>query len=193
MSKKDFPGKIIVIVAPSGTGKSSLIKELRKEFLEIEESVSCTTRPIRVGEVHGVNYFYISKEEFIQRKNNGEFLEWALVHSNYYGTLKKTVEEMLSAGKVLLFDLDVQGADSFKDIFKEKAKIIFIEPPSLQELQARLEKRGTEKPEVIAERIRNAQKELLRKNDFDYLVLNEKFENTLQDLRSIFKAIILKK
>jgi len=183
-------GKIIIIVAPSGSGKSTLIERLKKEFKSLEESVSFTTRPMRKGEVNGKNYFYISTSEFEKKISTGDFLEWAKVHSNYYGTSKDFVEQGLRSGKKLLFDVDVQGADSFKTFFGNKAKAIFIEPPSIQILEKRLKKRATDNDEVISERINNAKKELLRKNDYDFLVMNDDLDIAFSKLKEIIEKIL---
>ena len=182
-------GKLIVIVAPSGTGKSTLIKKLKDEQPEIKESVSYTTRAIRPGEDNGVNYFYIEKEDFLNKREAGFFLEWAQVHSNYYGTSIEFVENGLERGDILIFDLDVQGCDSVRKIFPE-AKIIFIEPPSVEELEKRLRGRGTESEDVIQLRLSNARKELLRKNDFDYTVVNDNFANAYESLKQVILEII---
>jgi guanylate kinase len=182
-------GKIIIIVAPSGTGKSTLIEKLQKE-VTLKWSVSCTTRPKREGEVHGKDYFFIGKEEFKTRIKNNEFLEWAEVHSNYYGTLKSFVDEGLARGDFLLFDLDVQGCDSIKKIYNQDAKVIFIEPPSVEELEKRLIKRGTDSMAVIKERVQNAREEIKRKNDFDYNLLNDNIENAYPKLKQIVLEIM---
>ncbi len=183
-------GKIIVIVAPSGTGKSTLIQRLKKECPELLESVSYTTRQTREGEVDGQHYNFISEDKFLEMKGNDEFLEWAEVHGNYYGTSKSFVEKQLSEGKVLLFDLDVQGTDSFKNYFKEKARVIFIAPPSVETLQERLLGRGTETEESLKLRLSNALGELKRKDDFDYCVINDELERAYQELVSIVKGIL---
>ena len=112
--KKNKKGKLIVIVAPSGAGKSTLIKKLKGEFPEIKESISHTTRSIRAGEKDGINYYFTAEDEFKQKIQRGEFLEWAKVHSHYYGTSHSFVENMLDQGEIILFDIDVQGADAFK-------------------------------------------------------------------------------
>ena len=183
-------GLNIVIVAPSGTGKSSLIKRVMEKYPQIEWSVSCTTRPIREGEIHGKDYFFLTKEEFEANLDDGRFIEWAKVHSNYYGTSKKFAEEGLKEGRKLLYDLDVQGADQMKEIFKEKAQVIFIEPPSVETLERRLKGRGTDSADVINERLSNAKRELLRKNDYDYLVKNDDFEQAVNDLIKVFGEIL---
>lgn len=183
-------GKLIVIVAPSGTGKSTLIERLSKDFSHLKWSVSCTTRPIRAGEVHGVNYCFITKDEFESKIKADAFIEWAQVHSNYYGTLKSFVDDGLKRGEFLLFDIDVQGADNIKKYFGNDAEVIFIEPPSVDELEKRLNKRATDAKEVIALRVANAKKELLRKNDFDHLVMNDDVDRAYQKLKAIVASII---
>lgn len=183
-------GKLIVIVAPSGTGKSTLIKKLKLQYPEITESVSYTTRKQRPGEVHGVSYFFIEKDEFLDKRDKSEFLEWAEVHGNFYGTSKKFVETCLDEGKSILFDLDVKGSDSFRAYFGDLAQIIFIAPPSVEELEKRLKNRGTESEDVINLRLSNARKELLRKNDFNYLIVNDEFEGAYQRLSDLIGKIL---
>jgi len=183
-------GKLIVIVAPSGTGKSTMIKRLKVDFPSLVESVSFTTRPIRPGEVHGQSYYFITKEEFQVMIDNNEFLEWANVHGNFYGTSKKFVEKSLNEGKHLLFDLDVQGTDSVKSYFGDKAQAIFIAPPSVEELEKRLRNRGTETTQIINIRLMNARNELLRKNDYDFLVYNEDIETAYANLVKITHEIL---
>ncbi len=190
MSKKNKAGKLIVIVAPSGTGKSTMIKRLKEDFPSLVESVSYTTRPIRNGEVHGKSYFFVSREEFLSKKEANDFLEWAEVHGNFYGTSKHFVESCLEEGQHLLFDLDVQGTDSMKNYFGTKANVIFISPPSVEELEKRLRNRGTEDTHVINIRLTNARKELLRKNDFDYLIYNDDIEQAYKSLSEITAKIL---
>ena len=190
MSNLKQAGKLIVIVAPSGTGKSTMIKRLKEDFPSLVESVSYTTRPVRPGEVNGKSYFFIGREEFLKMRDENEFLEWAEVHGNFYGTSKKFVEECLASGKHLLFDLDVQGTDSMKAYFKDRAQVIFISPPSVEELEKRLRHRGTENTQVINLRLMNAQKELLRKNDFDFLIYNDDIENAYKRLFEITQSIL---
>ena len=183
-------GKIIVIVAPSGTGKSTLIKRLKKEFPNLLESVSYTTRGIRPDEKNGESYFFVSRDEFLTMKEKGEFLEWAQVHENFYGTSKSFVEEKLKEGKFLLFDLDVQGTDSFKEYFSSKANVIFIAPPSVETLEQRLRGRGTEDEHSLNTRLTNAKKELKRQDDFDFKVINDDLERAYQDLTNIVSKVI---
>jgi guanylate kinase len=183
-------GKIIVICAPSGTGKSTLINRLKDDHPRLEWSVSCTTRPIRPNEVDGKDYHFISKEAFEKQIAQDEFIEWAKVHSNYYGTSKSFVSQGLNQGRKMLFDLDVQGADSMKKIFGHDAQVIFIEPPSVEELEKRLRSRGTDSDKVINERVANARKELARKNDYDFLILNDDVEKAYQALQTAVKKIL---
>lgn len=183
-------GRMIVICAPSGTGKSTLLSRLQSDHPELEWSVSCTTRPMRTGEVNGKDYHFISVEQFEQEIREGKFIEWARVHSNYYGTSRTFVDQGLKAGKKMLFDLDVQGADAMKEIYGDQAQVIFIEPPSVEELEKRLRTRGTESEEVIQERVANARKELERKGDFDHLVLNDNVDHAYVQLKSVVERIL---
>ena len=183
-------GKLIVIVAPSGSGKSTLIKRIKEDLPNLMESVSYTTRPVRPGEINGVHYNFISAEEFSERKKSGDFLESATVHGNFYGTSKSFVQKMTEEGKDLLFDLDVQGADSFKEFFKGDVKIVFIAPPSYEELEKRLKGRGTDKLEVIETRLENAKKELMRREDYDFMVVNDDLDRCYRELKEIFERIL---
>ncbi len=183
-------GKIIIIVAPSGSGKSTLIKMLKVDFPNLLESVSYTTRPKREGEVDGVHYFFIDKETFLEMKEKGDFIEWAEVHKNFYGTSKTFVNKKINKGYDMLFDLDVQGTDSFKNHFKDKAKAIFISPPSIEELEKRLRGRATDSKEVINVRINNAKNELKRNRDYDYQVINDDLDGAFSKLKIIFNEIL---
>jgi guanylate kinase len=183
-------GKLIVIVAPSGSGKSTLIKRLKADYPQLIESVSYTTREMRAGEKHGESYFFISKEEFIAKRDKGDFLEWAEVHTNFYGTSKQFVEDQLALGKNLLFDLDVQGTDSFKRYFDKRARAIFIAPPSVDELKNRLRGRGTDSTGVINIRLENSKIELQRKDDFDYCVVNDDLDRAYEELKKIVDSIL---
>ena len=183
-------GRMIVICAPSGTGKSTLLSRLQSDHPELEWSVSCTTRPMRAGEVHGKDYYFIPAEDFEQQISQGKFIEWAKVHSNYYGTSLTFVDQGLAAGKKMLFDLDVQGSDAMKKMYGDKAQVIFIEPPSLEELEKRLRSRGTESDKVIQERVANARHELLRKEHFDHLVLNDDVKSAYIRLKNVVERIL---
>lgn len=183
-------GKMIVICAPSGTGKSTLLNRLKADIPDLKWSVSCTTRPMRTGEVHGKDYYFIKPESFEKQIQSDEFIEWAKVHSNYYGTSKRFVTEGLLNNWKMLFDLDVQGADAMKKIYGDQAQVIFIEPPSIEELEKRLVARGTDAMEVIRERINNAQKELLHKEKYDHLVLNDDVNAAYEKLKAVVQRIL---
>lgn len=182
--------KLIIIVAPSGTGKSSLISKLRQEFKNLQWSVSATTRKKRIGETEGLDYFFVSQESFNHDIHHGKFVEWAKVHGNYYGTPRTYVENGINEGKILLFDLDIQGADSMVRDYGKYTKTIFISPPSLEVLEERLIARGTEDEETIKRRTQNAIIELQRKNDYDYLVINDDFKKAYKDLANIISEVI---
>jgi guanylate kinase len=178
-------GRLIVICAPSGTGKSTLLERLKKEHPELHWSVSCTTRPMRPGERDGVDYHYITPQDFEARIARNDFIEWAKVHSNYYGTSLGFVNEGTQEGKALLFDLDVQGADAMKKIFGARAHVIFIRPPSIDDLEKRLRGRATDPAHVIEERLKNARVELTRAHDYDSLITNDEVERAYKELASI--------
>ena len=183
---------LIIIVAPSGTGKSSLIKKIQQVMPNLQWSISTTTRKPRINEVNGLDYFFIDQEKFQKMLVNNEFVEWAKVHGNLYGTSRYFVERGIKENQTLLFDLDVQGTDSMLRDYKNYTKAIFIAPPSLATLEERLKNRGTEDEETIKERISNAASELQRKNDYDYLVLNDDFDQAFKDLILIIREIIMK-
>lgn len=187
---KTGTSNLIVICAPSGTGKTTLLARLKQERPQLNWSVSCTTRPIRPGEQNGVDYHYIDKTDFERRIGEGEFIEHARVHSNYYGTSKKFVDQGVASGKVLLFDLDVQGSDSMKRLYGDEARVIFIQPPSLEELGRRLRGRGTDAEHVIVERLNNARKEIDRAKDFDFLITNDDMERAYKELLGIIDGLL---
>ena len=176
-------------MAPSGTGKTSLIARLKEEMADIVESVSWTTRPKREGEGEGVDYIFVSRERFIQKREEGGFLEWARVHGHYYGTPIEEVRREYERGGNILFDLDVQGRDAFRKTFPE-TKVIFITPPSLADLESRLRGRGTDSEEVIRLRLANAEKELQSKANSDYIIVNDNFEKAYEKLKGIVEEII---
>jgi guanylate kinase len=181
---------MIVICAPSGTGKSTLLNRLKLDIPDLVWSVSCTTRPMRAGEVHGRDYYFIKAHNFEKQIADDEFIEWAKVHSNYYGTSKRFVNEGLDKNWKMLFDLDVQGADAMKKIYGDQAQVIFIEPPSIEELEKRLKARGTDSDEIIAERIKNARKELENKSKYDHLILNDEIESAYLKLKEVVQRIL---
>ncbi|MBZ4687054.1 MAG: guanylate kinase [Clostridia bacterium] len=181
------PSLLIVLSGPSGAGKGTLSKLLVKEMPNLYCSVSATTRPKREGEVDGVNYYFISEEEFMEMKAKGEFLEWAKVYDNYYGTPIKKVEEQLRKGNDVLLEIDIQGALQVKKRFS-KGVFIFIVPPSIDELKRRIIKRGTDPQEVINKRMSCVQDELSYVSEYDYVVVNDNLETALEKLKAIITA-----
>ncbi len=185
-------GKIVVISGPSGCGKSSLTSEILKSEPNIYFSISTTTREIRPGEKEGINYHYISKEQFEKEIEEGAFLEWAKVHGNYYGTSLKPIYKAIDEGKLVLLDIDVQGHAIVKEKFPRILTSIFLTTPSQAELRRRLEHRGTDSHEVIETRLHNARIEMARMDEYEYLLVNDDFETALAQLRSIIHVARLK-
>jgi guanylate kinase len=184
-------GNLFIVTAPSGAGKTSLVGALLAGDTHVKLSISCTTRPPRPGEVNGVNYHFVTKEEFIRMLEAGEFLESAEVHGSYYGTSQKWVEEQLQAGEDILLEIDWQGAAQVRKLFPHTVSI-FILPPSVEELDRRLNKRGQDSAEVIALRVANAREEISHVGEFDYVIINDRFDEALQDLQAVIRAQRLK-
>lgn len=180
-------GSLYIISAPSGAGKTSLVSKLIELDSHIKVSVSSTTRPMRPGEEDGVNYHFLSVEQFQEKIAQNDFLEHAQVFDNFYGTSKSAVEAQLKAGKDVILEIDWQGAQQVRELIPE-AISIFILPPSLEELNRRLSGRGTDSEEVIARRMRDAVSEMSHYDEFDYIVINNNFEIALKQLHSIFSA-----
>ena len=180
-------GTLYIISAPSGAGKTSLVKELVSTYAYIAVSVSHTTRPIRPGEQDGVDYHFTNRENFLSMVEEGAFLEHAQVFDNYYGTSQQHVEEQLSRGLDVILEIDWQGARQIRKLYQE-AQSIFILPPSLPALKQRLQKRGQDDETVIARRMRDAVNEMSHYAEFDYLIINDDFNTALDELGSIFKA-----
>lgn len=177
-------GKLIIVSAPSGSGKSTIVNWLMGEHPELQLvfSVSCTSRPPRGQEQDGVEYYFLSPEEFRRKIDNGEFLEYEEVyHDRFYGTLKEQVEEKRKRGKNVVFDVDVKGGINIKKHYGKRALSIFIQPPSIDELRRRLEKRGTDTPEAIAERIAKAEYEMSFAPQFDRILINDDLETALKE------------
>ena len=186
-------GKLIIISAPSGTGKSTIIGWLMKEHpeLNLAFSISCTSRPPRGTEQNGVEYFFLTPEEFRERIDNDEFLEYEEVYEGrFYGTLKAQVERQLEAGQNVVFDVDVKGGVNIKKFYGDEAMSIFIQPPSIAELRKRLEGRGTDAPEVIDQRIARAEFELTFADQFDKIVVNDDLAQAEQDALKLVKGFI---
>jgi guanylate kinase len=187
----EYPGNLFVVAAPSGAGKSSLVKALLELDARLAVSVSHTTRPARGQEQHGREYWFISEPEFHAKVAAGDFFEWAEVHGNFYGTSKAAVEDRISRGEDVVLEIDWQGALQIKRLF-EHAVLIFILPPSWDELQQRLTRRGEDAPEVIRQRMVNARVEVAQARHFDFIVVNGLFETALFDLKTIVHAQRLK-
>lgn len=187
MSKKP---KLIVISAPSGTGKTSVIKEILKRYPdEIIFSISATTREKRSNEIDGCDYYFLTEEEFKKKIENDEFIEWERIYDHYYGTLKSEIDRAIKLNKHILFELDVNGSLKLKKLFPE-AHLIFIVPPSIEELEKRLMKRNTENPESFKKRIERAKMELEMAKYFDYEVKNYDLEKAIEEVSYIIKTII---
>ncbi len=183
-------GKIIVIAAPSGCGKSTIINALLEGGdLNLGFSVSATTRPPREGEVDGVNYYFMSEENFRDAIAEGRFVEFEEVYpGRFYGTLRSEIDRILDEGHNIILDLDVNGALSVKKLYGREALSIFIEPPSIEELRRRLEFRGTESSEVIDVRVDRAQYEISRASEFDTAVVNDRLDEAINTVRNIIKG-----
>lgn len=186
-----LPGNLFVVAAPSGAGKSSLVKALRSFDARVYPSVSHTTRAPRGQEKHGREYFFVSEAEFDAMVASDAFVEWAHVHGKRYGTSKKGIQDRLADGNDVLLEIDYQGALQVRKAFPQ-AVLIFILPPSWEELRSRLENRGEDAPEVIELRMKNAEEEMAQVAKFDFVIINELFESALFDLKAIIHAQRLK-
>ncbi|MDR7375526.1 guanylate kinase [Rhodoferax ferrireducens] len=187
----DYPGNLIVVAAPSGAGKSSLVKALMELDAKVQPSVSHTTRDPRGQEKHGREYFFASQSEFDAMVAADAFVEWAEVHGNRYGTSKKAIEERMAQGADVILEIDFQGAIQIKQIFAN-AVLIFILPPSWEELRSRLERRGEDAPDVIELRLANAAIEMAQAHKFDFVIINELFDRAVFDMKTIVHAQRLK-
>lgn len=182
----------MVLSGPSGAGKSTIIQAASGEIGEYYFSISTTTRPPREGEVHGRDYFFVSKTEFEEDIKSGNFLEYAEVHGNYYGTSLKPVREALQEGKLVIFDIDVQGHRLVREKMNDITTSAFITPPTLSELENRLRARSTDNEQVISQRIQNAKKEILAVGEYDFTILNDTVEDAAKEFVIIAKAARLK-
>jgi guanylate kinase len=187
----DYPGNLFVVAAPSGAGKSSLVKALLELDAKLVVSISHTTRAPRGQEQHGREYWFTDEAEFRAMIARGDFFEWAAVHSHLYGTSRAAIESRIAGGQDVVLEIDWQGALQIKKLFRH-AVLIFILPPSFEELRQRLERRGTDRPEVIDERMVNAHHEVAQAPHFDFVVINALFETALFDLKAIVHAQRLK-
>ena len=176
----------IIISAPSGSGKTTICKYLQKLDSSINFSVSCTTRQKRANEIEGKDYFFITNEEFEKKINDAKFIEWEQIHGDfYYGTLKSTLEEAINEDKRILLELDVKGAMSVKKLYPNKSLSIFIEPPSVEVLKLRLEKRGTDNDQRIIKRLERLESELSYKSNFDYHIINDDLDQAVNEIMNI--------
>lgn len=189
----DTSAKIIVIVAPSGAGKTTIARRLVNEFQQIKFSVSATTRPPRPHEVNGVDYYFLTPQEFQDRIDGGEFLEWEEVFNSYrYGTLRSVIEKQLKDGYFPLLDVEVYGALNVKRQYGDRCLSFFIKPPSIEVLKERLANRGTETDKSITYRLERAKKELELAPEFDHEIINDQLDRAYNEIKSIVKPFIKK-
>ncbi|MDI9331081.1 MAG: guanylate kinase [Alphaproteobacteria bacterium] len=186
-----YPGNLFVVAAPSGAGKSSLVKALMELDSRVQPSVSHTNRDPRGQEKHGREYYFVSNEEFDAMVQAGAFVEWAHVHGRRYGTSRKAIEERIAQGGDVVLEIDWQGALQIRRLYSN-AVLIFILPPSLEDLRSRLERRGEDSPDIIEMRLHNASDEMAQAQSFDYVIINELFERALFDLKAVVHAQRLK-
>ncbi len=180
-------GRIFVVSGPSGSGKSTLIREVRQKVPDLGYSISHTSRPPRGHEKNGVEYHFVSKENFQKMIDNGEFVEWAEVYQDLYGTSVSSLKSQITLGLDVIMDIDVQGARNIKDHFKD-AILIYVLPPSLEILEKRLRERRTEGEEAIRTRLKKAAQEIKNCVSYDYLLFNDKLEQAVEELKSILIA-----
>lgn len=184
-------GKLVIFSAPSGSGKTTIVRELLKRFNCFEFSISATSRQPRGQEQNGVDYYFLSNEEFKERVARDEFVEWEEVYQGTcYGTLKSEMERIWAKGNIILFDVDVMGGINLKHIFGDNACSVFIMPPSVEELERRLRGRGTDAEEVIQKRIAKAEFELSKASEFDHVVVNDKLEEAVDKVADIITRFI---
>jgi len=183
--------KVLIISAPSGAGKSTLVNHLLKSGFPLAFSVSATSRKPRGNEMNGREYYFIRAAEFRRKIKAGEFIEWQEVYENhYYGSLKKEIDRIVKEGMIPLFDVDVRGGINLKKIFGDSALALFIMPPSVEELKARLIKRGTDTPEDINMRVEKAFSEILLADSFDRVIVNDDLDRACSELRAVVKNFI---
>ena len=187
MSQAGEQGTLFVISAPSGAGKTSLVSEMLRQDSRLGVSVSHTTRPMREGEQNGVNYHFVSRDEFEAMIARGDFLEHADVFGNYYGTSQVWVRETLATGQDVILEIDWQGAEQVRRLMPDTISV-FIAPPSISALRERLQKRGQDDEQTIERRMRDARKEMSHYGEYDYLIINDNFNNTVEELRAIVIA-----
>lgn len=185
-------GAILILSGPSGCGKSSLLKKLYEKIDNYYFSISTTTRAPRVGEVNGVDYLFVKEEDFLKDIENNNFLEYAKVHNNYYGTSLKPIKNALSKGKLVIFDIDVQGHDLVRKRLDALTTSVFITTPNLKELEHRLTSRGTDDLDIISKRIKNSKIEIESIDLYDYIIINDNLDNAALNLEAVAKAALIK-
>lgn len=194
MNKVSFDGRMLIFTAPSGAGKTTLVRHLLSEYDFLDFSVSATTRAKRAHEIDGKDYYFLSVEEFERRRDVGEFIEWEEVYEGqYYGTLKSEVDRIWQNGKHVVFDIDVKGATSIKSIYKDQCLSVFVRPPSLEILIERLKGRKTESPKSLAKRIERVKREMTYENTFDFVLVNDLLDVAKKEAEYLTENFILGK
>lgn len=183
-------GKIIVIVAPSGAGKTTIARRLLKEYSKIRFSVSATTRAPRKGEVNGKDYYFLTSDEFSKKVQEGAFLEWEEYSGNKYGTLRSEVDKLVESGYFPLLDIEVKGALNVEKLYNDDAISIFIQPPSMEELKERLNNRGSENKQTLQKRLKRAEMEMRYADNFDYSVVNDDLDTAYAEVKAIIEPFI---
>ena len=184
--------KLIIIAAPSGAGKSSFVDRITREIPTLRDTVTYTTRAMRAGEAEGQPYHFVSREKFLDLREQGFFVEWAVVHENLYGTPMHQLEDAWTKGEVIIMDIDVQGADTFKRKFPDAATI-FILPPSIDELRRRVTKRDGRVPLDLEIRVANAEREIARAAEFDFQLVNDDFDKSYQRFKKIIEELLARR
>lgn len=191
MSAKTKKGKLVILSAPSGSGKTTIMKQVIRDFPQLEFSISATSRPPRGEEKHGVDYYFFSADEFRKAIEDEKFAEWEEVYAGtHYGTLKSEMERIWESGKSIIFDIDVKGGINLKNVFGNRALSIFIMPPSIAELEKRLVGRGTDSPEAIARRVAKAEREIEDARFFDITVVNDDLQRAIGEVKAAIGSFI---
>ena len=192
MKKDKRKGKVIIVSAPSGSGKTSIVKYILRHQPELEFSISATSRPPRDGEINGVDYYFMTADEFREKIDNDDFVEWEEVYENiFYGTLRSEIRRIWDKGRHIIFDVDVKGGISLKREFGERAISLFIEPPGIDELRKRLIKRGTDHPEEIEMRINKANDEMTDAVSFDKVLINDNLDKACREALTVCKGFLI--